>query len=324
MLQLLSHAWKIAQPALTMARGTPFREVADGVWSLRTAIVNVVFISESDDSWVLVDAGLGFSAEDILDHAHQLFGDEAPAAIYLTHGHFDHVGALEALLEVWGEVPVFAHVLELPYITGKSSYPPPDPAVGGGALSWLSFVYPKGPIDIIDNAEPIPQGELPGLPGWRVINTPGHSPGHISLFRPEDKTLIAGDAFVTTKQESFTAVLLQTEEVNGPPMYFTVDWEQARNSVQALAALKPETVVTGHGSPMYGEELRRELDRVAEHFDLFAMPEQGRYVDSPALTDEYGVVEVPPRAKIPFGTIAVALGLVVAGTAAVVYARKNR
>ena len=90
-----------------MARGTPFREVADGVWSLRTAIVNVVFISESDDSWVLVDAGLGFSAEDILDHAHQLFGDEAPAAIYLTHGHFDHVGALEALLEVWGEVPVF-------------------------------------------------------------------------------------------------------------------------------------------------------------------------------------------------------------------------
>jgi glyoxylase-like metal-dependent hydrolase (beta-lactamase superfamily II) len=324
MLQQLTQVWKLAQPALTMARGTPFREVADGVWSLRTAIVNVAFVAESDDSWVLIDAGLGFSANDILDHAEDLFGDEPPVAIYLTHGHFDHVGALEELLEEWGDVPVYAHTLELPYITGKSSYPPPDPSVGGGAMAWLSFAYPKGPIDLGSNAQPIPQGKLPGLPGWRIINTPGHSPGHISFFREDDRTLIAGDAFVTTKQESFTAVLLQKEEVNGPPMYFTADWEQARRSVEALAALEPDAAITGHGTPMYGEELRKELRRVSEHFDLFAMPEHGRYVESPALTDEYGVVEVPPRAKLPFGTIAVALGLVVAGTAAVIYARKNR
>jgi glyoxylase-like metal-dependent hydrolase (beta-lactamase superfamily II) len=302
MLQLLTQAWKMAQPALSMARGTPFREVADGVWSLRSAIVNVAFISESDDTWVLVDAGLGFSANEILEHATELFGDDPPTAIYLTH----------------------AHALELPYITGKSAYPPPDPTVGGGAMSWMSFVYPKGPIDLGSNAQEIPQEDLPGLPGWRVINTPGHSPGHISFFREEDRTLIAGDAFVTTKQESFTAVLLQKEEVNGPPMYYTSDWEQARRSVETLAALEPETVVTGHGTPMYGEELRKELHRIAEHFDLLAVPEKGRYVEAPALTDEYGVVEVPPRAKLPLGTIAVAIGLVLVGTATVIYARKNR
>lgn len=324
MLQLLSQAWKLAQPALSMARGTAFREVADGVWSLRSAIVNVAFVSESDDTWVLVDAGLSFSAADILDHAEELFGDDPPTAIYLTHGHFDHVGALEELFEVWGDVPVYAHSLELPYLTGKSSYPPPDPSVGGGAMAWMSFLYPKGPIDIGESARALPQGELPGLPGWRVINTPGHSPGHISLFRDEDRTLIAGDAFVTTKQESFTAVLLQKEEVNGPPMYYTVDWEQARRSVESLAALQPESVITGHGTPMYGEELRKELDRIAQHFEMFAVPEHGRYVESPALTDEYGVVDVPPRAKIPFGTIAVALGLIIAGTATVIYARKDR
>jgi glyoxylase-like metal-dependent hydrolase (beta-lactamase superfamily II) len=324
MLQLLTQAWNLAQPALTMARGTAFREVADGVWSLRSAIVNVAFVSESDDTWVLIDAGLGFSAEEILEHAEELFGDDPPTAIYLTHGHFDHVGALEELLEEWGDVPVYSHTLELPYITGRSSYPPPDPSVGGGAMAWLSFMYPKGPIDLGDSAKAIPQGQLPGLPGWRIINTPGHSPGHISLFRDEDRTLIAGDAFVTTKQESFTAVLLQKEEVNGPPMYYTADWEQARRSVETLAALEPEAVVTGHGTPMYGDELRKELHRVAEHFDLIAKPESGRYVESPALTDEYGVVEVPPRAKISFGTIAVALGLVVAGTATFLYVRKNR
>lgn len=324
MLQLLTQAWKMAQPALSMARGTAFREVADGVWSLRSAFVNVAFVSESDDTWVLVDAGLGFSANEILEHAKELFGEDPPTAIYLTHGHFDHVGALEELLEEWGDVPVFAHTLELPYITGKSAYPPPDPTVGGGAVAWMSFVYPKGPIDLGSNAQAIPQDELPGLPGWRIINTPGHSPGHISFFRDEDRTLIAGDAFVTTKQESFTAVLLQKEEVNGPPMYFTADWEQARRSVEALAALEPETVVTGHGTPMYGHELRKELHRIVEHFELLAMPEHGRYVSSPALTDEYGVVEVPPRTKLPLGTIAVALGLVIVGTATVIYARKNR
>lgn len=325
MIQVLTQAWAMAQPALTMARGMAFREVADGVWSLRTAIVNVSFISETDDSWVLVDAGLGFSAAEILDHANELFGDDPPTAIYLTHGHFDHVGALEELLEEWGDVPVFAHSLELPYITGRSAYPPPDPAVGGGALSWLSFMYPTGPIDIRAHARLLPQSDLPGLPGWRVIDTPGHSPGHISLFRDDDRTLIAGDAFVTTKQESFTAVLLQKEEVCGPPMYYTCDWQQARLSVQSLCALEPEAVITGHGTPMYGDELRRELHRISEQFDLFAMPEHGRYVDRPALTDEYGVVDVPPRAKLPIGTFAVALGILAAGTAAaVLYARRKK
>jgi len=323
MIQVLSHAWKVAQPAITMARGTPFHEVADGVWSLRTAIVNVVFVSESQDSWVLIDAGLGFSVETIRDHAEELFGDEPPTAIYLTHGHFDHIGALEELLEVWPDTPVYAHQLELPYITGKSSYPPPDPSVGGGAMAFLSFVYPKGPIDIGDRALPLPEGRLPGLPGWRAVATPGHSPGHVSFFRDEDRTLIAGDAFVTTKQESFTAVLLQKEELNGPPMYYTMNWEQARQSVATLAALEPENVITGHGSPMYGAEVRSELARLADEFELLAVPASGRYVDTPALTDEYGVVELPPKNKLPFASIALGVGLVAVGIAAFTYSRRR-
>ena len=73
-----------------------------------------------------------------------------------------------------------------------------------------------------------------GLPGWRVIETPGHSPGHVSLFRESDGVLIAGDAFVTTKQESLLAVMTQRQELRGPPMYFTCDWDAARESVQKL------------------------------------------------------------------------------------------
>ena len=109
-----------------------------------------------------------------------------PEAIILTHGHFDHVGSLERLLQLW-DVPVYAHTLELPYLTGRSSYPPPDPLVGGGAMAWSSKLYPRGPIDLDGRAQALPDDHtVPGLPGWRWIHTPGHSPGHVSLVRESD------------------------------------------------------------------------------------------------------------------------------------------
>jgi DNA-binding CsgD family transcriptional regulator len=77
------------------------------------------------------------STETIVKAAARRFGADArPAAIVLTHGHFNHVGALEALAERW-RCSVYAHPLELPYITGCASYPPMDPSVGGGAQSLL-------------------------------------------------------------------------------------------------------------------------------------------------------------------------------------------
>src|SRR5688572_9417313 len=133
--------------------------------------------------------------------AESLFGpDAAPSAIVLTHGHFDHVGSLRELVRRW-QVPIYAHELELPYLTGRSAYPPPDPTVGGGAMARLSPLYPRGPFDFGDRVRTLPaDGAVPGAPGWTWIETPGHSPGHVSLFHVHDRLLVAGDAFVTTKQ----------------------------------------------------------------------------------------------------------------------------
>ena len=72
------------------------------------------------------------------------------------------------------------------------------------------------------------------MQGWRWIFTPGHSPGHISLFRDSDRTLIVGDAFVTTKQESLMSVMTQRMEMHGPPMYFTPDWPAGANQCAGL------------------------------------------------------------------------------------------
>jgi len=117
------------------------------------------------------------------------------------------------------------------------------------------------------------------MQGWKWIHTPGHTPGHVSLFREEDRALIVGDAFVTVKQESLYKVLTQTQEISGPPRYYTTDWEAAYESVQSLEALKPEVAVTGHGLPMNGEELRENLSYLTANFREIATPKDSRYTN---------------------------------------------
>src|SRR4051794_1282105 len=202
-------------------------------------IVNVMFFGAAgagDRNWVLIDAGLFGTKGLIMRAAANRFGKQArPSGIVLTHGHFDHVGVLEELAEEW-DAPVYAHELERPFLDGSTSYPPPDPSVGGGLIAASSPLFPRGPIDVCDRLHGLPaDGTVPGMPDWRWIATPGHSPGHVSLWRENDRTLIAGDAFVTTRQESAYSAFMQTPEINGPPMYFTPDWVNAAASVRKLA-----------------------------------------------------------------------------------------
>ena len=257
------------------------RQVADGIWMLRTILVNVFFV-RVDDGWMLVDAGIPGSATAIRSAAAELFGSTPPRAIVLTHGHFDHVGALERLLDEW-DVPVYSHPFELPHLTGRAPYPPPDPTVGGGLLAWSSFLFPRGPYNFGSRLLALPpDGRVPIASEWVALHTPGHTAGHVSLFRASDGVVIAGDAVTTTQQESLIAVATQRLELNGPPAYFTTDWDAARWSVQRLAAMRVETLLSGHGQPMIGAAMRRDLQDLAEHFDERARPRRGRYVDHDA------------------------------------------
>ncbi len=249
----------------------PLDAIAEGVAGLRLLIVNV-FAVEGPEGWVLIDCGIAGSAGRIERWAETHFGDEPPIAFVLTHGHFDHVGALEPLLDRW-DVPVYAHTDELPYLTGALSYPEPDPTVGGGVMARLSTLYPRGPVDITGRVRPLSgEGGIAELPGWTWIHTPGHTIGHVSLFRESDATLLVGDAFCTTQQESFLAVATQRPELHGPPAYFTTDWDAARESVRRLAALDPRTVAPSHGRPMRGVEVSRGLEELASRFDHVARP----------------------------------------------------
>ncbi len=262
--------------------------VAPDLAYLRLAIVNAVLYGvPGARDWVLIDAGVIGMAGRIRRAAAERFGaDVPPAAIVLTHGHFDHVGALEELARGW-DVPVYAHPLEAPYLDGSASYPPPDPTVGGGLTALLSPLFPRGPVDVRDRLRPLPEdGSVPPMPGWRWLHTPGHSVGHVSLWREADRALIAGDAFVTTAQESAYAAVTQEPELHGPPQYFTHDWQAARESVRRLAALEPELAVTGHGRAMRGAAMREALHRLAQDFDRLAVPGHGRFVDAPQRAED--------------------------------------
>lgn len=265
-------------PMTSIANGIG-EQITTDVYGLTTQIANVYFIRvlNNSDQYVLVDTGMPKSEEMIRQYAKKWF-DGPPSAIILTHGHFDHVGAIAALLESWN-ISVYAHNLEMPYLNGSKDYDKPDPSVGGGLISTLSPTFPNHGINLKDSLHALPSdGTIPGLQGWSWIHTPGHTEGHISLFRDSDKTLLAGDAFVTVKQESLFDVLTQKQEISGPPKYFTTDWKAAKESIRKLASLGPTVAATGHGNPMSGEELQEGLNKLMNDFEEIALPKQGKYL----------------------------------------------
>ncbi len=286
-----------------------------GIERVPVVFVNAYLVDVDPDDrsqgWVLVDSGLvGVGASLIQRAAAARYGANVPPfGIVLTHGHFDHAGSAMALAQQWN-VPIFAHTLELPYLTGQSSYPPPDPTVGG-ALAMMSRAFPHGAIDLRPNLMQVTADgdEMSILPGWRVVHTPGHTPGHLSLFREKDGALIAGDALATMDQQSWMKTVTMPQELSGPPSPLTTDWFAAMDSVQLLAELKPSFIGAGHGLPMAGPHMPAEMRAFA---DRMTPPPNGRYVDEPVLADESGVVSMPPAPPDRVGVAlqAAALGAV--------------
>jgi glyoxylase-like metal-dependent hydrolase (beta-lactamase superfamily II) len=284
--------------------------IAPDVGWLPVSFSNVYFVGRPGGKWVLIDAGLpGWTAE-ISSAAEARFGaGSRPEAIVLTHGRIDHAGSALALAEMW-DVSIYTHRLEIPFLTGKSPYPPADPTVGG-ALAFLSRFFPRLSRDLGARVRELRTQNVPGAANWQWLFTPGHSPGHISFFRHSDRVLLAGDAFTTVDMDSWNGLMGAAPQLGRPPAPFTIDWQSARSSLRELANLRPNLVGCGHGVPISDSDLPERLENFAQRFRA---PRRGRYVRQPARTNENGIVDLPPAPfdPVPFAT---AVGLCCVGLA---------
>lgn len=260
------------------------REVTPRVYCMETgkgiSRANVYFV-RFGSSWVLIDAALANCGQLIRKTAESLFGaNTRPTSILLTHNHPDHAGSAVELARMW-DCPVYVHPDEMPYVgiedlsTIEKYANPLDRWIILPILrmmprrrveAMLSSSSIKGVVRAFD-----PSAALPGLPDWECIPTPGHTPGHVAFLRTSDRVLIAGDAVVTVNLNSLWGFLLwglrrNKQEVSGPPWYSTWNWQMAKESVALLAGLEPHVLATGHGVPMSGEKITRELRAFANHF----------------------------------------------------------
>jgi glyoxylase-like metal-dependent hydrolase (beta-lactamase superfamily II) len=221
----------------------------------------VVYFVRSGSSWVLIDAGWANDASRIERAAGSLLGsDSRPAAILLTHCHPDHAGSALPLARTW-DCAVYMHPEELPIATGDfaamvATAGPLDrrvvlPLMRAMGQRRREAVLARSSLGEVARTFD-PDAGVPGLPGWECIATPGHTPGHVSYFRPGDRVLISGDALVTLRLNSWSGLFLGRPGLSGPPWYTTWSRRAARESVERLARLESTVLAGGHGRPMTG------------------------------------------------------------------------
>ena len=214
--------------------------IADAAWHIPLAprnAINAYLLGE-----VLVDTGIKQSAATIT----RALAGRSIAAIALTHAHGDHAGAMKRLAAELG-VPVWCGAGDREAAeTGKQDLARPLSRPRLAGLTHAAVGFDGRPVD-----RTLAEGdELTG--GFTVLDTPGHSPGHVSFWRESDRTLICGDVF-------FNMNLLTTEPgLRQPPRVLTPAPARNRDSERRLAGLEPSTVGFGHG-PVLRDDAERLL-----------------------------------------------------------------
>ena len=210
--------------------------------------------TDAKPSVALIDAGWRIHSRRLLNYLHHLgHQPDSVQRLISTHYHLDHIGGMAGLQAATG-VAVQAHHLEAANLRGEPGHRLPNPV----QQWWLRF--PLWPLiaalrpPVIPRVDPLDDGDtVPLLGGARVVHTPGHTPGSISLHFPNEGVLIVGDAL----QRRGNRVTL-------PSRFFSSDMATAGESVRKMAGLDIETICFSHFLPMR-KGARAALRSLAEY-----------------------------------------------------------
>jgi hydroxyacylglutathione hydrolase len=218
------------------------REVARDVWLLDGLPLDAFNVYLAED--ILIDAGTRWDRYRLM---RQLRG-RTVSLVALTHCHPDHQGIAAAACERF-RVPLACHEADVAAMEGREPMWPRNWILSLGHWVWSG---PAHPVERV-----LREGDRVG--NFRVVHTPGHTPGHVVYFRESDGVAIVGDVITNVNFR------LVRNELVLPPALFSVDAEQNCRSLRRLVDLRPSVVCFGHGPPLYDRTPLEEFLKKAEH-----------------------------------------------------------
>ena len=183
----------------------------------------------------LIDAGIRNSAKKLLQ-AIDTYGRQNIKAHVLTHAHPDHQGSSAFICDTL-QIPLWCGEKDVAAMENGTVIPNAENTNPITRFQGRYWIGPKYPV-----AQALKEGDSVG--SFQVLETPGHSPGHIALWREKDGVLIAGDVVVNMN------LLTTVTGLHEPPTMFTSNIPQNQASIIKLAQLRPQLVCVGHGAPL--------------------------------------------------------------------------
>jgi len=203
------------------------RRVAEDVFHIALAPrdgVNAYLLGD-----IVVDAGTKGSAKRQIKALH----GHTVGAHALTHAHLDHAGGSRRLVDAF----------DVPLWVGERDRADVESGRPAAAETWARPMMARLRHEPVPVARALHEGDDIGH-GFTVLETPGHSDGHVAFWRDSDRTLVLGDVLLNMH------LLTTVPGLREPPRIFTRDPQRNRDSARRLAALEAELALFGHGPPL--------------------------------------------------------------------------
>jgi glyoxylase-like metal-dependent hydrolase (beta-lactamase superfamily II) len=206
-------------------------EVFPGIHEIKTRASNCYLVV--GDDVMLIDTGMPGNSSKIIDYLQNTLkrNPQDIKTIIITHHHFDHVGSLDKIKKITG-AKVAIHLADANYVSGNENQTGPVFMIA--MVNLMKFIYRTEAVeaDIL-----LEDGDQIG--DYQVIHTPGHTPGSICLYNPQNKVIFVGDNLRYSKGK-----------INGPSPRLLPEPEEFKESIKKLSCLDIDVILSGHSPPV--------------------------------------------------------------------------